>query len=94
MGRKARHLEAPQTGCGIGNGDDERAYQCQAVSELLGVCKRTVWNLVESDPMFPAPSKMGKVTVWLQSELNAYLKSRPMTHHAEIHKLKQQGVNS
>jgi predicted DNA-binding transcriptional regulator AlpA len=90
MPRKARHLEAPDDQVDCAQPHDERAYQAQAASELLGVSKGTIWNLLQTDPAFPAPRKMGTVTFWLRSELVEYIRSRPITRSAEVHKLKLQ----
>jgi predicted DNA-binding transcriptional regulator AlpA len=40
----------------------------------IGLRSRTsLYNLVESDPKFPRPRKIGGLVVWLKAELDAWL---------------------
>jgi predicted DNA-binding transcriptional regulator AlpA len=87
MGRQSRHLEPLQEKSE--DMPEERIYQPLAASELLGISKSHLFRLVAEDPDFPPPRKMGKkVVFWLRSELLQYVRSRPFTRSAEVHKLK------
>ncbi len=54
--------------------EQERLIRVSEVSEILGVCKATVWNWLHNKPEFPKPKKLSKtVTVWKLSEINTFI---------------------
>ena len=48
-----------------------------AVCDLIGLGKTTVWTLSRNDPEFPKPVKLStRCTAWRADELNAWIDSR------------------
>ncbi len=51
-----------------------RLIPITAVADRCGVCKATVWRRLQ-DPAsgFPRPTKHGRRTLWVESEVDAFL---------------------
>lgn len=50
----------------------ERMLCLKDVADLLGICTRTVWRLVQRGEL-PRPVKIGAASRWVYSELCAYI---------------------
>ena len=52
----------------------EQLLRVTEVAKMFAVSKATIWNWTRDNPDFPKPASLTpRVTVWKQSELNAYI---------------------
>jgi prophage regulatory protein len=54
-----------------------RALRDKDVAAKISGSRAHVWNLVKNDPTFPRPARLSSnFTIWLESEVDAWLLSR------------------
>jgi prophage regulatory protein len=53
----------------------DRFMRLPEVINTVGLCKPTIYVKI-SEAQFPKPIKLGKVSVWLQSEISAWMDER------------------
>jgi prophage regulatory protein len=53
----------------------DRFMRLPEVINTVGLCKPTIYVKI-SEGQFPKPIKLGKVSVWLQSEISAWMDER------------------
>lgn len=49
----------------------------EQAAELLGINRQSLYNLVNRDPDFPKPTKLGRTSLWRTEDLRAWRKKHP-----------------
>ena len=47
------------------------------VAKKLGVCRASIYNYINTIPEFPIPRKIGRITRFLDEEVNSFMRDAP-----------------
>lgn len=60
--------------------DISRYIDADQVAVRLGVSRQSVYNLVNRSPDFPKPTKVGRASLWLPEDVDAWRADHPARH--------------
>lgn len=49
----------------------------EQAAQRLGINRQSLYNLVNREPNFPQPTKIGRTSLWKPEELDAWRKDHP-----------------
>jgi len=81
--KRRREIRGPERWLAMTNDTDERLLRLRDVKQKTGLGSSTIYRRI-ADGTFPAPRSLGPNTVrWLQSEIDAWIKSLPSSRSGE-----------
>ena len=81
--KRRREIRGPERWLAMTSDTDERLLRLRDVKQKTGLGTSTIYRRI-ADGTFPAPRSLGPNTVrWLQSEIDAWIKSLPSSRSGE-----------
>ena len=81
--KRQREIRGPERWLAMTSDTDERLLRLRDVKQKTGLGTSTIYRRI-ADGTFPAPRSLGPNTVrWLQSEIDAWIKSLPSSRSGE-----------